>query len=162
MANWQQKLAKSTIGIKGLDRNIAELTIRIDTLNDFFGDQPPKIAELRRELIVSAPNPVNTYLVDGKNYLASDWLCEVAFLRVLEAFEPLPDDPQITINGVIKTLPEIRPVLPGEDDNGIQWGFDIGDDLVTIGGAKYVIRKINALDWLDNAPATLQLVLKRS
>lgn len=162
MANWQQKLSKSITGIKGVDRNIARLTIRIDSLDDFFGMKPPRIIELHRELIVAAPEPVNTYLVDGKNYLSSDWLCEVAFLRVKEAFEPLPGDQEITINGVVKSLAEIRPVLPGEDENDIQWGFDIGDDFLTVGGARYVVRKINALDWLDNEPATLQLVLKRS
>jgi hypothetical protein len=162
MANWQQKLSKSITGIKGVDRNIARLTIRIDSLDDFFGTKPPRIIELHRELIVAAPEPVNTYLVDGKNYLSSDWLCEVAFLRVKEAFEALPDDPEITINNVVKSLAEIRPVLPGEDINGIQWGFDVGDDIIDIGGARYVVRKINALDWLDNEPATLQLVLKRS
>ena len=162
MANWQQKLSKSITGIKGVDRNIARLTIRIDSLDDFFGTKPPRIIELHRELIVAAPEPVNTYLVDGKNYLSSDWLCEVAFLRVKAAFEPLPGDPEITVNGVNKTLPELRPVLPGEDENGIQWGFDIGDDLLTVGGARYVIRRVNALDWLNEEPATLELVLKRS
>lgn len=162
MANWQQKLSKSITGIKGVDRNVARLIIRIDSLDDFFGTKPPRIIELHRELIVAAPEPVNTYLVDGKNYLASDWLCEVAFLRVKEAFEVLPGDPEITINGVVKSLAEIRPVLPGEDINSIQWGFDVGDDIIDIGGARYVIRKINALDWLNEEPATLQLVLKRS
>ena len=77
MANWQQKLSKSITGIKGVDRNIARLTIRIDSLDDFFGTKPPRIIELHRELIVAAPEPVNTFLVDGKNYLSSDWLCEV-------------------------------------------------------------------------------------
>ncbi len=162
MANWRQKLAEKTIGIKGVDRNMAELTIRIDSLDDFFGNRPPRIIELHRELIIAAPAPVNTRLVDGKNYLSSDWLCEVAFLRVKSAFEPLPGDPEITINGVVKSLAEIRPVLPGEDENGIQWGFDIGDDLLTVGGARYVIRRVNALDWLNEEPATLELVLKRS
>jgi hypothetical protein len=162
MANWQQKLSKSITGIKGVDRNIARLTIRIDSLDDFFGTKPPRIIELHRELIVAAPEPVNTYLVDGKNYLSSDWLCEVAFLRVKEAFEALPDDPEITINKVVKSLAEIRPVLPGEKEDDIQWGFDPGDDIINIGGARYVVRKINAFDWLDNEPATLQLVLKRS
>ena len=162
MANWRQKLAEKTIGIKGVDRNMAELTIRIDSLDDFFGNRPPRIIELHRELIIAAPAPVNTGLVDGKNYLSSDWLCEVAFLRVKSAFEPLPGDPEITVNGVVKSLPELRPVLPGEDENGIQWGFDIGDDLLTVGGARYVIRRVNALDWLNEEPATLELVLKRS
>lgn len=162
MANWQQKLALNTIGIKGLDRNTADLIIRIDSLDDFFGTKPPRIIELHRELIISAPDPVNSYLVDGKNYLASDWLCEVAFLRVVDAFKPHPEDPEITINGVVKSLAEIRPVLPTDDENGVQWGFDLGDDILNIGGARYTVRKVNALDWLNNEPATLQLVLKRS
>ena len=41
MANWQQKLSKSITGIKGVDRNIARLTIRIDSLDDFFGTSNP-------------------------------------------------------------------------------------------------------------------------
>ena len=55
MANWQQKLSKSITGIKGVDRNVAELTIRIDSLDDFFGNRPPRIIELHRELIIAAP-----------------------------------------------------------------------------------------------------------
>ena len=41
MANWQQKLALNTIGIKGIDRNTADLVIRIDSLDDFFGTSNP-------------------------------------------------------------------------------------------------------------------------
>ena len=161
MANWRQKLALNTIGIKGLDRNTADLVIKIDSLDDFFGTKPPRTIELHRELIVSAPAPVNSYLIDGKNYLASDWICEVAFLRVVEAFKALPDDPKITINGVEKSLAEIRPVLPPADANSdIQWGFDVGDDMLNVGGTKYTIRKVEALDWLDNEPSSFQLILK--
>ena len=52
MVNWQQKLSKSITGIKGVDRNIARLTICIDSL-DVFGTKPPLIIELHRELIVA-------------------------------------------------------------------------------------------------------------
>ena len=73
MANWQQKLSKSITGIKGVDRNIARLTIRIDSLDDFFGTKPPRIIELHRELIVAAPEPgdfSSTVSVEGLFFIA--------------------------------------------------------------------------------------------
>lgn len=157
MANWQQKVAKATIGIKGVDRNTATLTMKFDTLDDFFGDAPARQVQITRELIVSAPNPVNVRLVDGKNYTAGDWLCEVAYLNLQAAIVDKPGDPQITINGVVKTISELRPFIASAN-----WGIDIGDDTLTIGGDEFTIGSINALDWLNNEPATLQLVLRKA
>lgn len=155
MANWQQELKQETIGIDDLDRNDAVLKIRIDTLNDFFGGDG-RIIEIERPLIVKAPEPVNVRLVDGLNYLAGDFICQLAFLRLQTAMQSQPDDPEIELNGVAKTLEEVRPFTAGNN-----WGIDIGDDTLSIGGDTWTIAAVKADKWLDNEPARLELTLRK-
>lgn len=155
MANWQQELKQETIGIDDLDRNDAVLKIRIDTLNDFFGGDG-RIIEIERSLIVKAPEPVNVRLVDGLNYLAGDFVCQLAFLRLQTAMQSRPDDPEIKLNGVVKTLGEVRPFTASN-----HWGIDVGDDTLTIGGDTWTIAAVKADKWLDNEPARLELTLRK-
>lgn len=155
MANWQQELKQETIGIDDLDRNDAVLKIRIDTIDDFFGGDG-RIIEIERSLIVKAPKPVNVRLIDGLNYLAGDFICQLAFLRLKTAMQSQPDDPEIKLNGVVKTLEEIRPFTASND-----WGIDIGDDTLTIGGDTWTIAAVKADKWLDNEPALLELTLRK-
>ena len=155
MANWQQELKQETIGIDDLNRNDAVLKIRIDTLDDFFGDTG-RIIEIERSLIVKAPEPVNVRLVDGLNYLAGDFVCQLAFLRLQTAMQSQQDDPEIKLNGVVRTLEEVRPFTAGNN-----WGIDIGDDSLTIGGDTWTIAAVKADKWLDNEPALLELTLRK-
>lgn len=155
MANWQQELKQETIGIDDLDRNDAVLKIRIDTLNDFFGGDG-RIIEIERSLIVKAPQPVNVRLIDGLNYLAGDFVCQLAFLRLQTAMQSQPGDPEIKLNGVVKTLEEMRLFTAGNN-----WGIDIGDDTLTIGGDTWTIAAVKADKWLDNEPALLELTLRK-
>lgn len=155
MANWQQKLANATIGIKNLDRNTAQYIIRIDSLNDFFGGNP-LVYELSRELIVSAPSPVNVRLVDGLNYLAGDFVCQVSYLQLAEAMKPQSGDPEIIVNGKASSLSEQRPFIASRN-----WGIDVGDDVLSIGGDKWTIVAVKGEDWLNNEPSSFTLTLRK-
>ena len=156
MANWQQELKQETIGIDDLNRNDAVLKIRIDTLDDFFGGTG-RIIEIERSLIVKAPEPVNVRLVDGLNYLAGDFICQLAFLRLKTAMQSQTGDPEIKLNGVVKMLEEeVRPFTASNN-----WGVDIGDDTLTIGGDTWTIAAVKADKWLDNEPALLELTLRK-
>lgn len=156
MANWKQELQQEIIGIDDLNRNDAVLKIRINTLDDFFGDKKGRIIEIERSLIVKAPQPVNVRLVDGLNYLSGDFICQIAFLRLQTAMQSQPDDPEIKLNRVVKTLEEVRPFTASNN-----WGIDVGDDTLTIGGDAWTIAAVKADKWLDNEPALLELTLRK-
>lgn len=152
--NWQQELAAELTAVEDLHANPAELVIRIDTLGELWGGAA-KVVELRRHLSVAAPSPVNLRLVDGTNYLSGDFICKVAFVHLQKAFAPLPDDPEININGVKKSLAELRPFTAEGN-----FGIDPGDDKIIIGGDKWTIAAIRGLMWLDGEPAELEFTLR--
>lgn len=155
MANWQQELQQEIIGIDDLNRNDAVLKIRITVVVDFATGKK-KIIEIPRDLIVKAPQPVNVRLVDGLNYLSGDFVCQLAFLRLQTAMKSQADDPDIASNGVSMTLEEARPFTASNN-----WGIDIGNDTLTIGGDTWTIAAVKADKWLDNEPARLELTLRK-
>ena len=153
--NWQQELAAELTAVEDLNANPATLVIRIDTLGEMFGGSA-KVIELHRQLSVAAPAPVNLRLIDGNNYLAGDFVCKVAFAHLKAAFFPLPQDPEIEINGVAKNLEDLRPFTAAGN-----WGIDIGDDKLVVGGDEWTIASIRGLKWLDGEPAELEFTLRR-
>lgn len=154
MANWKQELAAEVTAIDDVTANTATLTLRINTLADLFGEGA-RYVYLMRQLKVKAPSPISQRLVDGVNYQANDFVCDCAYLTVKEAMTDKADDPAITVNGVIKTLPEIRPM-----DAAHGFGIDTGDDLLTIGGATFSIVRVDGLKWLDSEPSVLRFTLR--
>lgn len=154
MANWKQELAAEVTAIDDVTANTATLTLRISTLADLFGEGA-RYVFLTRLLKVKAPSPVSQRLVDGVNYQANDFVCECAYLTVKEALTDKADDPAITVNGVVKSLADIRPV-----DAAHGFGIDTGDDLLTIGGAKFNIIRVDGLKWLDSEPSVLRFTLR--
>jgi hypothetical protein len=152
--NWRQEVAAETTAIEDVNANPAMLIVRIDTLGEMFGGSA-KVVELQRHLSVNAPEPVNLRLVDGKNYVSGDFVCRVAFVYLKEAFEPLPQDPEIRVNGVVKTLTDLRPFTA--DNN---WGIDVGDDKIVIGGDAWTIAAIRGLKWLGGEPAEFEFTLR--
>lgn len=155
MPNWKQELQLEIAGIEDVNWNTAILTFRINDLGGFFGGED-KIIEIRRELIVKAPEPVSVGLVDGLNYRAGDFLCQTAFLRLKSAHEPQPGDPDITVNKVPKTLNEVRPFTAVGN-----WGIDIGEDTITVGGDAWSIVAARGCKWLDNEPALMEFTLRK-
>lgn len=154
MANWKQELAAEVTAIDDVTANEATITLRISTLADLYGEGA-RYVYILRQLKVKAPSPVSQRLVDGVNYQANDFICECAYLHVKEAMTDRPDDPAITVNGVVKTLAEVRPM---DAEHG--FGIDAGDDLLTIGGAKFTIVRVDGLKWLDSEPSVLRFTLR--
>jgi hypothetical protein len=152
--NWKQELAAEVTALEDVNANTATLLMRIDTLNEFYGEEA-RVVELVRSLRVAAPSPVNLRLVDGTNYLAGDFVCKVSFAELKKAFAPIAGDPEIIINGITKTLAEIRPFTAQGN-----WGVDIGDDKLVIGGDKWTIAGVRGLNWLDNEPAVFEFTLR--
>ena len=155
MANWKQDLMAEVNAIQDVNSNPAVLTIRIEAVKDFAAGTVD-VYELPRQLVVKAPKPVNVRLIDGTNVLSGDFTCSVDFLQFRRAFEALPDDPVITINGVVKNLAELRPQTASN-----HWGVVPGDDTLTIGGDKWQIVGVVGEKWLDGEPAVVVLTLRK-
>jgi hypothetical protein len=155
MPNWKQEMNSEINALEDVNANPATLTIHIEGIKDFYSGTV-EIYELRRALTVKAPEPVSVRLIDGSNVLSGDFTCTVDYLQFITAFETMPDDPEITINGVVKHLADLRPVTASNN-----WGVDLGDDYITIGGDKWQIVAVQGLKWLDGEPALLELTLRK-
>lgn len=155
MPNWKQELYAEVNAIADVNANPAVLTIHIEGVKDFYTGTV-EIFELRRDLTVNAPKPVNVRLIDGSNVLSGDFTCRVDFLQLVSAFAPKPGDPEITINGISKTLADLRPVTAANN-----WGIDLGDDYITIGGDKWQIVAAQGLKFLDGEPALIEFTLRK-
>lgn len=153
--NWQQKLADKTIGIKNLDRNTANLELNIDSLQDLFGGEE-LVYTINREIIVSAPQPVNVRLVDGMNYLSGDFICETSFIQLSNAIQTKAGDTALIVNGKETTLAEQRPFTASAN-----WGVAVGIDTLDIGGDVWTISAISGYDWLNNEPSYFRLTLRK-
>ena len=155
MATWKQDLLAEVNALPDLTANPAVLTIRIEAVKDFAAGTVD-VYELPRQLVVKAPKPVNVRLIDGSNVLSGDFTCTVDFLHFRRAFEPVAGDPAITINGVVKSLAELRPQTASN-----HWGVVPGDDTLTIGGDKWQIVGVVGEKWLDGEPAVIVLTLRK-
>lgn len=155
MANWMQELQAEVNALHDVNANPAVLTIRIEAVKDFAAGTA-EVYELPRPLTVNAPKPVNVRLIDGTNVLSGDFTCTVDFLQFRRAFEPVAGDPVITINGVAKSLADLRPTTAAN-----HWGVDLGDDYLTIGGDKWQIVGVVGDMWLDGEPALIHLTLRK-
>lgn len=153
--NWMQELQAEVNAIQDVNANPAVLTIRIEAVKDFAAGTMD-VYELPRQLVVKAPKPVNVRLIDGSNILSGDFTCAVDFLQFRRAFEPVAGDPVITINGVVKSLADLRPTTAAN-----HWGVDLGDDYITIGGDKWQIVGVVGDMWLDGEPALVNLTLRK-
>lgn len=153
--NWKQELEAEVNAIQDVTANPAVLTIRIEAVKDFAAGTVD-VYELPRQLVVKAPKPVNVRLIDGSNILSGDFTCTVDFLQFRRAFEPVAGDTEITINGVVKNLAELRPQTASNN-----WGVVPGDDTLTIGGDEWQIVGVVGEKWLDGEPAVVVLTLRK-
>lgn len=161
MSTWKQDLAAELTPIEGLNDVRAELAWNIAVLDDPYSPLPPAGGSVRivRTVQVKGAKEVDARLVDGKNYLAEDFITEIAFLKYLEARAPLPGDPEIVNNGVVKSLDDMRPLSEN-------WGIRPISDTLTIAGKVWAIADVQALQMMndeatgDPAPAKLRLVLR--
>ena len=101
-------------------------------------------------------------LVNGAERRIGDLVCKVAYSQLYAAHAPQNGDPVISVNGVIKTLTEVRPFnAQPESSKAIQWGIDLGDDTLTIGGDTWLIVGILPEQWLDGEPARFVMQLRK-
>lgn len=155
MENWMQELQGEINALEDVNANSATITLHIEGVKDFFTGTV-EIFEIPRKITVKAPEPVSVRLIDGSNVLSGDFTCTVDFLQMINVFSPKPDDPVITINGVSKSIADLRPVTAANN-----WGIDLGDDYITIGGDKWQIVAVQGLKWLNSQPALLQFTLRK-
>lgn len=157
--NWQQEVAEAVTAIDDVNANMATLTYRINDQGGFFGGVD-RIIEVKRQIKVRSPNMLSERLVDGVERKAGDLVCKVAYAQLQAAHNPKESDPVITVNGVVKTLAEVR-TFSAQQGSTIRWGIDLGDDTLTIGGDTWLIVGIEPEQWLDNEPARFTLRLRK-
>lgn len=161
MSTWKQEVAEATTPIEGVNDVTATLAWNIAVIDDPFSPLPQTGGTVRisRTVQIKGLKNVDARLVDGKNYMAEDFITEISYLKYLSARIPSPDDPQIINNGKIKTLDDLRPLT---DNYGIQ---PISDTL-TIGGKVWAIADVSAVGMMNDdttgepVPAKLRFTLR--
>lgn len=157
--NWQQELAAEVTALDDINANTATLTYRINDQGGFFGGVDT-IIEIKRQIKIKSPDSMAERLIDGAERKAGDLICKVAYSQLYAAHAAQNGDPAITVNGVSKTLAEVRPFV-AQQGNNIRWGIDLGDDTLTIGGDTWLIVSVEPEQWLDGEPARFVLRLRK-
>lgn len=156
--NWKQELQAEILAIDDINANTAELAINIEDFGnpDDWYEGGGAVTTIIREIRIKAPQAVSISLIDGKNYLAGDFYCEISFVELQKALKPQSGDPYIRINGVTKGLTQQRPFKPSAN-----WGLKPGTDSISIDGDKWTIVRITGNGWLDSEPSYFTLVLRK-
>ncbi|MBO5680206.1 MAG: hypothetical protein J6T08_00690, partial [Lentisphaeria bacterium] len=127
----------------------------------FFGGVD-KIISIQRQVKVKSPQNMSERLIDGSERRAGDLVCKIAYSQLQAAHRAKDNDPDIIVNGVKKTLAEVRPFLAQlGSNNNIRWGIDLGDDTLSIGGDEWLIVGIEAELWLNGEPSRFTLRLRK-
>ena len=159
--NWKQEVADAVTAIDDVNANPATLTYRINNRGALMGGLD-EIISIERSIKVKSPRTMSERLVDGTERKAGDLVCQVAYTQLQAAHRAKEGDPAIVVNGVTKTLSEVRPFMAQLGmNNNIRWGIDIGDDTLTIGGDTWLIVGVEAEQWLDGEPARFTLRLRK-
>lgn len=159
--NWKQEVAEAVTAIDEVNANPAILTFRINNRGALMGGLD-EIISIQREIKVKSPKMMSERLVDGSERKAGDLVCQVAYAQLQAAHRAKEDDPAIVVNGVTKTLAEVRPFLARLGvNNNIRWGIDLGDDTLTIGDDEWLIVGVDAEQWLNSEPSRFTLRLRK-
>lgn len=159
--NWKQEVADAVTAIDDVNANPAILTFRINDRGALMGGLD-KIISIQREIKVKSPKMMSERLVDGAERKAGDLVCQVAYTQLQAAHKAKDGDPEIIVNGVTKTIAEVRPFMAQLGvNNNIRWGVDLGDDTLTIGGDTWLIVGVDAEQWLNGEPARFTLRLRK-
>lgn len=159
--NWKQEVADAVTAIDDVNANPAILTFRINDRGALLGGLD-KIISISRLIKVKSPKLMSERLVDGAERRAGDLVCQVAYTQLQAAHGAKEDDPAIVVNGVIKTIAEVRPFMAQLGmNNNIRWGIDLGNDTLTIGGDTWLIVGVDAEQWLNGEPARFTLRLRK-
>lgn len=161
MSTWKQEIADAVTPIEGVNAVKAVLSWNISVIDDPYSEFPITGGTVRisRSVQVKGLKEVDARLVDGKNFMAEDFLTEISFNNYLKAREPKLDDPIIINNGIAKNLEDMRPMT---DNYGI---FPVVDTL-TIAGKEWRIADIAAFGIMNDdstgepVPSKLRFTLR--
>ena len=160
MQTWKQEVAEETTPIEGVSDVTATLAWNIAVIDDPFSPLPQTGGNVRisRNVQVKGLKEVDARLVDGKNYLAEDFITEISYTKYLSARTPKNDDPVIVNNGKIKSLDDMRPLSEN-------YGIEPVSDTLTIAGKVWAIADIQAVGMMDDdggvpVPAKLRFTLR--
>ena len=161
MSTWKQEVAEALTPIEGVNDITAVLSWNIAVVDDPFSPLPQTGGTVRisRTVQVKGLKNVDARLVDGKNYMAEDFLTEISYIKYIVARMPDSNDPQIINNGKVKSLDDMRPLMEN-------YGIRPIADTLTIGGKVWAIADIAGVGILNDettqepVPAKLRFTLR--
>ena len=161
MSTWKQEIADALTPIEGFNDVKAVLSWNISVVDDPYSEFPIIGGSVRisRTVQVKGLKEVDARLVDGKNFMAEDFLTEISFNNYLKAREPKLDDPIIVNNGIVKSLEEMRPITEN-------YGISPVVDTLTIAGKEWRIADVTAFGIMNDdttgepVPSKLRFTLR--
>ena len=161
MSTWKQEVAEATTPLDGVNAVRAELAWNIAVIDDPYSPlpQPGGTVRISRTTQIKGLKEVDARLVDGKNYMAEDFITEIAYTKYLAARLPDANDPPIVNNGKIKGLEDMRPLTEN-------YGIRPISDTLTIAGKVWAIADIAAVGMMNDdttgepVPAKLRFTLR--
>lgn len=134
-----------------LYNNTAALNYNISSYDYITGENV--IKTFSRTIFIDNPKRVSSFIVDNDQIKADDSIIHASYLDILNSRESMNGDPVVTVNGVVKTLKDLRP-----------WDIKSGGivreaDTLIFCGVSYQFKNIDAIDFYANTPTqyTFQL-----
>lgn len=154
-------MADALTPIEGYNDVRAVLSWNISVIDDPYSEFPITGGTVRisRTVQVKGLKEVDARLVDGKNFMAEDFLTEISFNNYLKAREPKTDDPVIVNNGIAKNLEDMRPMTE-------KYGISPVVDTLTVAGKVWRIADVAAFGIMNDdttgepVPSKLRFTLR--
>lgn len=103
-----------------------------------------------RQIFIKNPHEIVDAIVDGKNYIKGDLTTEIAYQELINAIQPMPDDP---------IMPENKDITDHRRANTRNGGIEEGDTL-EFDGTEYRIVKITPKNFYAGVPSRLKLQMR--
>ena len=157
MSTWKQEIAEAVTPIEEVNDVTAILTWDIVTEQNPYSPIPSESGTVRisRTVKIKGVTEIDARLIDGKNFVAGDFVTEISYLKYLGARKTLSSDPVMT-----RSLDEIRPLSS-------DYGIKVGVDCLAVGGNEWKIRRVTAIGMLNDestsepVPAKLRFTLRK-
>lgn len=103
-----------------------------------------------RQIFIKNPHEIVDAIVDGKNYIKGDLTTEIAYQELINAIQPMPDDP---------IMPENKDITDHRRANTRNGGIEEGDT-IEFDGTEYRIVKITPKNFYAGVPSRLKLQMR--
>lgn len=133
------------------------VVVRRKSYEPYSGDLRTDEFDFLRTIYLGDPQTLSDYIVSTREYEAGDLRVDVAYQEFLDAIAEMhSDDPAVEIDGVAKSLAELR----GGGGNAFSGGIDMTSDWLDFAGKRWRFLKMVPRTYWAGVPSVVRLHLR--